>query len=113
MAKEITKKKCYRLINSNNPGSLSDIVCGIWITTYSFYTINALPWEKSSKISTIINDKIFDDSIKDCCIFAYLDEQNYGSYGDKYIEITWDELVKECETIEVVCMNKGDTNYVE
>ena len=102
MAKEITKKKCYRLINSNNPCSLSGIVCGIWVTTHSFDVINSMKWKKASKLSNIINDEIFDDSIKDCCIFAYLDEPNYGSYGDKYIQITWDELVKECELVEVV-----------
>lgn len=53
-----------------------------------------MKWEKAYKLSTPIDGKIIDESVKDCCIFVYLDEANYDYKNGKFVEVTWDELMK-------------------
>lgn len=62
--------------------------------------IISMKWEKAYKLCTQITGKIIDDSVKNCCIFVYLDGTNYDK--DEYIEVTWDELMEECEPVEVI-----------
>lgn len=47
-----------------------------------------------------IDGKIIDESVKDCCIFVYLDGANYDK--EEYRQVTWDELMKECTPVEVI-----------
>ena len=54
------------------------------------------------KNSHCISGKVIDKSIGDCLIFAFLDEANYGYEKDKFIEITYEELISECKPIEIV-----------
>lgn len=79
-----------------------DVPFGIWVTTHSFEVISSMKWEKAYKLCTQITGKIIDDSVKNCCIFVYLDEANYDYKGGKFVEVTWDELMKECTPVEVI-----------
>lgn len=58
--------------------------------------------EKAYKLCTQITGKIIDDSIKNYCNFVYLDEANYDHKDGKFVEITWDELMEECDPVEVI-----------
>lgn len=101
MSKTITEKKYYRVSNTNKDyNGLLDVPFGIWITTHSFEVISSMKWEKAYKLCTSIDGKIIDESVKDCCIFIFHDEPNFGK--DEYIEVTWDELMEECESMEVI-----------
>ena len=96
MSKTITEKKYYRVGETfsntdKDYHGLLDVPFGIWITTHSFEVI-----------STPIDGKIIDESVKDCCIFVYLDEANYDYKDGKFVEVTWDELMKECTPVEVI-----------
>ena len=73
---------------------------GIWVTTHSFEVISSMKWEKAYKLCTQIAGKIIDDSVKNCCIFVYLDGANYDK--EEYQQVTWDELMKECTSVEVI-----------
>lgn len=52
------------------------------------------------KLCTQITGKIIDESVKNCCIFVYLDGANYDK--EEYRQVTWDELMKECTPVEVI-----------
>lgn len=97
MNKAITEKKYYRVsekfsFTDKDYIGLLDIPFGIWVTTHSFEVIISMKWEKAYKLCTQITGKIIDDSVKNCCIFVYLDGTNYDK--DEYIEVTWDELME-------------------
>ena len=107
MSKTIKEKKYYRVgetfSNTNKDyNGLLDVPFGIWITTHSFEVISSMKWEKAYKLCTPIDGKIIDESVKDCSIFVYLDEANYDYKGGKFVEVTWDELMKECTHVEVI-----------
>lgn len=55
-------------------------------------------WENSECIS----GHIIDESIKDCLIFTFLDAINYGLEEDKFVEISYEGLLKCCEEIETI-----------
>ena len=105
MSKTITEKKYYRVGETfsntdKDYNGLLNIPFGIWITTHSFEVISSMKWEKAYKLCTPIDGKIIDESVKDCCIFVYLDGANYGK--EEYQQVTWDELMKECTRLEVI-----------
>lgn len=108
MSKAIAEKKYYKVGNTfsntdKNYNGLLNIPFGIWITTQSFEVISCMKWEMACKLCTQITGKIIDENIKNCCIFIYLDETNYDK--EEYIQITWDELMKECTPVEaIVCV---------
>lgn len=107
MSKAITEKKYYRVGETfsntdKDYNGLLNIPFGIWITTHSFEVISSMKWEKAYKLSTPIDGKIIDESVKNCCIFVYLDEANYDYKDGKFVEVTWDELMKECTPVEVI-----------
>ena len=52
--------------------------------------------------SVCLSGNIVDESIKDCLIFTFLDEVNYGLGKDEFVKIEYEELVAECKTIELV-----------
>ena len=58
-----------------------------------------IPWQV---VTISIDGKIIDESVKNCCIFVYLDEANYDYKDGKFVEVTWDELMKECTPVEVI-----------
>lgn len=105
MNKAITEKKYYRVsekfsFTDKDYIGLLDIPFGIWVTTHSFEVISSMKWEKAYKLCTHITGKIIDDSVKNCCIFVYLDGTNYDK--EEYRQVTWDELMEECEPVEVI-----------
>lgn len=105
MSKTIKEKKYYRVGETfsntdKDYNGLLDVPFGIWITTHSFEVIISMKWEKAYKLCTSINGKIIDESVKNCCIFVYLDGANYDK--EEYRQVTWDELMKECTPVEVI-----------
>ncbi len=48
---------------------------------------------------------IFDENIKGCLIFTFLDAVNYGLEKDKFVKIEYEELVAECKTIELIAFD--------
>ena len=107
MSKTIKEKKYYRVGKTfsntdKDYNGLLDVPFGIWVTTHSFEVISSMKWEKAYKLCTPIDGKIIDESVKNCCIFVYLDEANYDYKGCKFVEVTWDELMKECTPVEVI-----------
>ena len=104
MSKKITVKKYYKVddgsSSTNKVRELSEIPFGVWITTYSFEEISSMKWKEALKVSTRITGEIIDESVKDCCIFVYLDEANYDK--EEYVQVTWDELMKECDLVEII-----------
>ena len=107
MSKTVTEKKYYRggkkFSNTDKDyNGLLNIPFGIWITTQSFEVISSMKWEKAYKLSIPIDGKIIDESVKNCCVFVYLDEANYDYKDGKFVEVTWDELMEESEPVEVI-----------
>lgn len=105
MSKAITEKKFYKVGNTfsntdKHYNGLLNIPFGIWVTTQSFEAISSMKWEKAYKLCTQITGKIIDESVKNCCIFVYLDDVNYGK--EEYIQVTWDELMEECTPVEAI-----------
>lgn len=105
MSKAITEKKYYRVGETfsntdKDYHGLLDVPFGIWITTHSFEVISSMKWEKAYKLCTQITGKIIDDSVKNFCIFVFLDGANYDK--EEYRQVTWDELMKECTPVEVI-----------
>lgn len=102
----ITKKTYYRVPNTfEEPYSfLSDLPCGAWCTD----KFNMQEVEKMNFYNEVMHNdkfecitgKIIDESIKNCCIFIFHDEPNFGK--DEYIQVTWDEIMEECEPVDVV-----------
>ena len=105
MSKAITEKQFYKVGNTfsntdKDYNGLLNIPFGIWVTAQSFEAISSMKWEKAHKLSIPIDGKIIDESVKNCCIFVYLDEANYSK--EEYIQVTWDELMEECEPVKVI-----------
>ena len=107
MSKTVTEKKYYRVgkkfsNTDKDYNGLLNIPFGIWITTQSFEVISSMKWEKAYKLSIPSDGKIIDESVKNCCVFVYLDEANYDYKDGKFVEVTWDELMEESEPVEVI-----------
>lgn len=90
--KTITEKNCYKVNEKSN------IPFSIWITTHSFEVISSMKWEKAQKLSILINGKIIDKNVKNCCIFSHMD----GNVKEEYVQMTWEELMEKCKPIEVI-----------
>lgn len=52
--------------------------------------------------SDCISGRIIDESIKECLIFTFLDTVNYGVDKDKFIELSFEDLLEFCEEIECI-----------
>lgn len=73
---------------------------GIWCTDN--FDCENMNIEDAQSNSVCLMGNIFDESIKDCLIFTFLDTLNYGLEKDKFVKIKYDELVAECKQIEVI-----------
>ena len=105
----ITTKTVYRVPNlfEKSHCFLSDLLCGLWCTnTLTMEDIKQMDFYKETQYNDQCNDisgKLIDDSLKDCLFFTFLDKIHYGDdFESKYIEITWDELIAECEKVEMI-----------
>lgn len=58
--------------------------------------------QASSYTTLSHQEKIIDESVKNCCVFVYWDEANYDYKDGKFVEVTWDELMEESEPVEVI-----------
>lgn len=100
----ITTKTVYEVPDIFKPFiddmGIANIPFGIWCTDNN--EVRNMLMEEAWKHSTRISGKIVDESIGNYIIFAFLDSANYAYETDKYIEITWDELIAECEKVEMI-----------
>lgn len=58
--------------------------------------------------SDCISGRIIDESIKECLIFTFLDAVNYGVDEDKFIELSFEDLLEFCEEIECIHFVKNE-----
>ena len=97
----ITTKTLYRVPDIfENFDDISQIVFGVWCTENQ--DVRNMGMEESWKHSIRLNGQIIDESIKNCLIFAFLDSANYAYDDDKFIEISFEDLIKDCKPIELV-----------
>lgn len=100
----ITTKTVYRVPdvfeNFNKLDDISQIPSGVWCTENE--DVKNMSMEESWKYSNCLNGQIIDDSIKNCLIFAFLDSVNYGTDDDEFIEISFEDLIKDCKPIKFV-----------
>lgn len=100
----ITAKTVYKV-----PDNLDDYAgfsglfstpVGIWCTNNFDCETMSIKNEQSN--SVCLSGNIFDESIKDCLIFTFLDTINYGLEKDKFVKIEYEELVAECNQIKII-----------
>lgn len=100
----ITTKTLYRVPdvfeNFDKLDDISQIPSGVWCTENK--DIRNMGMEESWKHSNCLNGQIIDESIKNCLIFAFLDSVHYGYDENKFIEISFENLIKNCKPIELV-----------
>lgn len=73
---------------------------GVWCTDNP--NCENMSIEDAQNNSVCISGSIFDESIKDCLIFTFLDAINYDLKQDKFVKIEYEELIAECKQIEMV-----------
>lgn len=100
----ITRKTVYKV-----PNILDDYAgfSGLFSTSVGIWCADNLDCENMSikdaqSNSMCLSGNIFDESIKDCLIFTFLDAINYGLEKDKFIKIEYEELIAECKAIELL-----------
>lgn len=100
----ITRKTVYKVpdILDDYAGfsGLFNTPVGIWCTDNLDCESMSIKDAKSN--SVCLSGNIFDESIKDCLIFTFLDAVNYGLEKDKFVKIEYEDLVAECKSIELV-----------
>lgn len=100
----ITRKTVYKVPDilddySGFSGLFSTHV-GIWCTSNP--NCENMSIKDAQNDSVCLSGNIFDESIKDCHIFTFLDAINYGLEKDQFIRIEYEELVAECKQIEMI-----------
>lgn len=73
---------------------------GIWCTSNP--DCGNMGIKDAQSNSVCLSGNIFDESIKDCFIFTFLDAINYGLEKDQFIKIEYEELVAECKQFEMI-----------
>lgn len=100
----ITRKKVYEVpdILDDYAGfsGLFSTPVGIWCTDN--FDCENMSIKDAQSNSVCLSGNIFDESIKDCLIFTFLDAINYGLEKDKLVRIEYEELVAECKKIEMI-----------
>lgn len=97
----ITTKILYKVPNClESFEGIASITFGVWCTNNQ--EVRNMTMEEAWKDSHCLSGKLVDVSIGDCLIFVFLDEANYGYEKDKFVEITYEDLIAECEPIEIV-----------
>ena len=78
----------------------NDFINGIWCTdNLDCRNMNIQDAFENSKC---ISGGIMDESIKECLIFTFLDAVNYDLETDKFIELSFEELLNFCEEVECI-----------
>lgn len=104
----IKKKKVYRVYVDDELWNKKhiDFFHSIWCTDN--FECRNMSMKDAMKNSECISGRIIDESIKDCLIFTFFDSVNYPVKEDTFVEIPYEELLKYCEEIEVVCHVEND-----
>lgn len=93
----ITTKTLYRVPNS---AIKCDLIIGFWISENP--EIRNMGINEAFENAKCIDETIIDESIKNCIIFTFYDAVNYGLEEDEFREFTFDELIAECEKVEMI-----------
>lgn len=103
----ITRKTLYKV-----PDILDDYAgfSGLFSTPVGIWCTDNLDCENMSikdaqSNSVCLSGNVFNESIKGCLIFTFLDAVNYGLEKDKFVKIEYEELVAECKTIELIAFD--------
>lgn len=97
----ITRKTLYEvpdILESNK--ELFSTSVGIWCTDN--LDCENMSIKDAQSNSVCLSRNVFNESIKGCLIFTFLDAVNYGLEKDKFVKIEYEELVAECKTIELI-----------
>lgn len=97
----ITRKTVYRVPNilETFEGACGTPM-GVWCTDNPNCANMSI--EDAQNNSICLSGNIFDESIKNCLIFTFLDAINYELEKDQFIKIEYEELVAECKQIEMI-----------
>ena len=98
----IKKKKMYRIYSEDELWDKKkiDFIHGIWCTDN--LDCENMSIKDAQSNSVCLSGNVFNESIKGCLIFTFLDAVNYGLEKDKFIKIEYEELIAECKAIELV-----------
>ena len=98
----LINKKLYRVLQyGESIGEIpNDFINGIWCTDN--FDCRNMSIQDALDNSERISGGIIDESIKECLIFTFLDTVNYGVEEDKFIELSFEELLEFCEEIECI-----------
>lgn len=98
----LINKKLYRVLRyGQSIGEITnDFINGIRCTDN--FDCRNMSIQDAFENSECISGGIVDESIKECLIFTFLDTVNYGVEEDKFIELSFEELLEFCEEIESV-----------
>lgn len=97
----ITRKKVYEVPDIlESDKELFSTPVGIWCTSNP--NCENISIKDAQSNSVCLSGNVFDESIKDCLIFTFLDAINYGLEKDKFIKIEHEELITECKQIEMI-----------
>lgn len=97
----ITTKTVYRVPDClESWEGIGSIPFGVWCTNNQ--DARHMTMEDAWKCSNRISGRVVDESISECLIFAFLDSANYAYDDDKFIEISFEELIQDCKPIELV-----------
>ena len=93
----ITTKTVYVVTDNSNA---FDEIIGAWCTDN--IECKNMSFEDARKHSKCLNGKIIDESIKNCLLFTFHDAVNHGLKKDEFVEIKYEDLIAECEKVEMI-----------
>lgn len=103
----IKTKKVYRVYDDELFNEKHfDFLHGIWCTDN--FECRNMSMKDAFNNSECISGCVIDDCIKDCLIFTFFDSVNYSVDKDKFIEISYENLLQYCTEIEMICYMKED-----
>lgn len=97
----ITRKILFEvpdILESNK--ELFSTPVGIWCTNNPDCENMSIKDAQSN--SVCLSGNVFNESIKGCLIFTFLDAVNYGLEKDKFVKIEYEELIAECIQVEMI-----------
>lgn len=103
----LVNKKLYRVSNyGEGIERVNDFINSIRCTDN--FDCRNMSKNDAYENSDCISGRIIDESIKECLIFTFLDAVNYGVEEDKFIELSFEELLEFCEEVEAISYVKNE-----
>lgn len=104
----IKEKEFYRVYGEDELWDRKqiDFLHGIWCTDN--FECRNMSMKDAFSNSEYISGCIIDESIKDCLIFTFFDSVNYSVDKDTFVEISYEDLLKYCKKIKMVCCVKNE-----